>query len=274
MVEHRSVSQVKTYEECAYRYYLERIERVWQRPAAWFPMGTAVHAAIEAYERSDRTMPLEEAQEAFAESYAKEVNRYSEVTPNHEYWSSSGYRYPGPVDIERRFSVGGEQVGKYYDYVERHPERVIWIDPDGNPGIELGFDVDLDGVPVKGYIDQITGAESGNQPPDQTVLHDGELQVIDVKTGAKPGDDFQLKLYAIAIKKKYGKEITSGAYWMGKTGNLTRRYDLTKVSDDAVYERFHRADEGIRAGDFPASPEDSKCGRCSVARSCSFRSLD
>ena len=252
MVSYRSVSQVKAYEDCPYRYYLERVEKVWQRPAAWLPMGTAVHSAIEEVERSNRELPLEKAEEVFAESYAKEVNRYAEETPNFEYWSWSG-PYNGEKDIERRFGVGKAQVGKYYEYMKKNPDDVIWIAPDGTPGIELGFNVELDGVKVRGYIDQVRSGK-----------------VVDVKTGNNPGDDFQLKVYSMALEQMYGEKFDQGTYWMGKTGKDTHPYDLTKVSDEEVYERFHKADDGINAGDFPATPDDEKCRRCSVNSSCPF----
>lgn len=251
MGEYRSVSQVKAYEECPYRYKLERIDKAWQRPAAWFPMGTAVHEAIEAYERSGRTMPLAEAEEVYAESYAKEVGKYCEQTPNFEYWSWSG-RYNGEADIERRFGIGKAQVAGYYEYVAEHPDDVIWIAPDGTPGLELGFDVDFDGVPVRGFIDQVKPGK-----------------VTDIKTGLKPGDTFQLKVYAMALEKLYGETWSEGEYWMGKTGKPTKPYDLTAVSDEEVYARFHAADDGITAGEFPAKP-GAQCNRCSVNTACPF----
>lgn len=265
MVDHRSVSQIKTYEDCAYRYYLERVEKAWQRPALWFPMGTAVHAAIEAYEKSGRTIPLDEAEEVFAESYAAEVTRYAEVTPNMEYWSSSGPYKAGDEwtdrrgrhyvsDAERRFKLGKEQVGRYYAYVAA-TQDVIWAAPDGTPGIELEFNAELDGVMMKGFIDLV------------------KVDVLeDTKTGNEPGDAFQLKIYQMALKEMYGAEWKYGHYWMGKTGKPSPSVDLSAISDDEVYERIHKADDGIKAGDFPANPGDN-CNRCSVNTSCPFSSL-
>ena len=58
----RSVSQAQLYLDdlggCAYRYYLSRVIRVWDRPAAWLPQGTAVHGAAEWWERGGRKASL------------------------------------------------------------------------------------------------------------------------------------------------------------------------------------------------------------------------
>src|SRR5262249_30789572 len=50
-------------------YYLARVKKAWQKPAAWLPQGSAVYEAAEAWERSGRTMSVEQAQDVFRESY-------------------------------------------------------------------------------------------------------------------------------------------------------------------------------------------------------------
>lgn len=260
MLDYRSVSQVKSYEQCPLRYKLERIDKAWQRPAGWFPMGTAVHAAIEAYELSGRTMTLEEAQAKFDESYAAEIARYAKDTPNLEYWSSSGPYKAGEEtsarngrvyepDLTRRHKVGREQVAGYFEYVAKTPDHVIWIDPDGKPGIELAFNVELGGVPMRGFIDQVTE------------------EIVDVKTGAEPGDEFQLKIYQLALREQYGIKIAKGTYLMTKKGSKNKTFDLDLVPDEEAIERIQLADAGIRRGDFPARPS-SDCERCSVNLAC------
>lgn len=248
----RSVSQVQSYEQCPYAYYLERVEKVWQRPAAWFPMGTAVHAAIEAYEKSGRQLPADEAKAVFRSSYIDETNKYMEDTPNLKFWSWSG-RYDGPADIKRRFEIGQTQVEKYYDYVAQTPDDVIWIAPDGTPGIEIEFLEDFDGIPMRGFIDTVKATA-----------------VEDAKTGTKvPTDPFQLKVYGMALKKRFGLVRRYGRYWLGKTGKASKLYDLDAVPDQEVYDRIRRVDTEINAGNFPATPGEH-CRRCSVNTSCPF----
>lgn len=157
---YRSVSQYNTYNQCPKRYELERIKKVWQRPAAWLSQGTAVHAALEAWERSERTMSLEGMQAVFMEEYSKSIEEQAEVTPNTEYWFASG-PYRGMVDIERRFGIGLEQCEKLLDWYAKHPDEKIWITPDGVPAIELEFNVELNGVPVRGFIDAVIETPNG-----------------------------------------------------------------------------------------------------------------
>lgn len=254
---HRSVSQINQYTKCPYSYYLDRIEKVWSRPAAWLAQGSAVHVAAEMFERSERKMTLEEMEEVFRESYVEEIAKYTEDTPNFEYWFASG-PYGGEVDIERRHGIGLEQCGKYINWYDEHPEEVIWVADDGTPGIEIGFDIELDGVPVRGYIDAVIQVE------DKVIVRDN-------KTGNQPGDDFQLGTYKVALEEQFGVEgITEGDYWMGRSGKPTYAYDLTEWTREAVTSKFHELEANIQAGNFEPDPEPSKCRFCSVSTSCSF----
>lgn len=257
--QHRSVSQINQYTRCPYSYYLSRIEKAWQRPAAWLGQGSAVHEAAEAYEKakvSGQSLTLDEAQDVFRESYMKHINEAADVTPNFEYWFASG-PYQGETDIERRYLIGLEQVEKFINWTESHPEEVIWIAPDGTPGIEIGFDIDLDGVWVRGFIDAV-------------IVHDGELIVRDYKTGNQPGDDFQLGVYGVALREQYGVSPRIGDYWMGKSGKPTYPFRIDEWTRDRVAERFHELEERLKAGDFPALPDDKKCAFCDVAAACEY----
>lgn len=254
--EHRSVSQLKLYERCPQAYKLSRIDKVWQKPAAWLAQGSAVHEAIEAFERSGRTMSLEDMEDVFRESYATHINEACEVTPNFEAWFKSG-PYDGETDIERRYHIGIAQCAKYRDWCFAHPEEVIWVADDGTPGIELAFDIDLDGVLVRGFIDAV-------------IRHGDEILVRDHKTGNQPGDDFQLGVYAVALKEVHGIEPKIGDYWMGKSGKPTYPYELEEWDRAAVAAKFRELEDNIAAGRFDADPEPSKCRFCDVAWACEF----
>ncbi|AXK89576.1 RecB family exonuclease [Nocardia farcinica] len=252
-----SVSQYKTYEECPYAWKLARVDKVWQRPAAWLAQGSAEHTVFEAYERSGRSMTVEEMKALFLVEYAREIAKYTEDTPNMEWWFPSG-PYRGPQDVERRYHIGLEQIPRYPAWYERHPEEVIWIAPDGTPGIELEFDIDLDGVRVRGFIDAVIDRR-------------GYVVVRDDKTGKVPGDDFQLGTYGVALAETYDIEPPdTGDYWMGVSGKPTFPYDLSEWSRDRVAEKFHELADNIRAERFDPDPEPKKCMFCAVAYSCAF----
>lgn len=229
---------------------------MWQRPAAWLAQGSAVHEAAEAHEKSARSLTLNEAQDVFRESYANHINEACEITPNFDAWFASG-PYRGEQDIERRYGIGLGQVESYLNWYEDNPDEVIWIAPDGTPGIELGFDIDLDGVPVRGYID--------------AVIDCGDVIVRDNKTGNKPGDSFQLATYAIALAETYGIDRPLiGDYWMGRTGKPTKPYDLTDWPRERVSEAFRELEDNIQAGDYPPLPDASKCRFCDVSWACDY----
>ncbi|GAB4584438.1 RecB family exonuclease [Nocardia sp. IFM 10818] len=254
---HRSVSQLQQYEKCPYAYKLARIDRVWSRPAAWLAQGSAVHTVAEMYERSERTMTLQAAQDLFREEYSTEIAKYTERTPNFEFWFWSG-PYNGERDIERRYGIGLEQVAKYLDWYERHPEEVIWIAPDGTPGIELGFNIDLDGVRVRGYIDAV-------------IQNGDEVRVRDNKTGNQPGGDFQLGVYSVALADEYGIDPPQvGDYWMGRSGKPTKDYRIGEWTRERVTEAFHELEGNIRAERFEPKPDPDKCRFCDVKASCAF----
>lgn len=254
----RSVSQYNTYKQCGWRYKLERVDRVWQRPAAWLSQGTAVHAALEAWERSNRTMTVEAVQDVFRTEYEASIAEQAEVTPNTEYWFASG-PYRGAVDIERRYGIGLEQCEKLMAWYDKHPEETVWITPDGEPAIELGYEVEIGGVPVRGFIDVIMDTPNG-------------LVVRDIKTGNMPGDEFQLATYALAMKIMYDVEILTGDYFMGRTGKPTVPYDL---ADEVplVPGKYAEMDAAVTAGVFEPNPDPKKCGFCGVRTSCDFAQL-
>lgn len=256
----RSVSQYNQYTRCPMSYKLARIDKVWQRPAAWLPQGTAFHDVaelVEIWESYGMPLSLDEAQELYRTFYARDIEAFSEETPNFDWWSWSG-PYNGERDIERRYHVGLEQVEKFMAWRQDKGQK-IWVTPDGQPAIELYFEIELDGIRVRGYIDAVV--EVG-----------GELRVRDYKTGNTPGDDFQLGVYALAVEEMFGVEVSTGDYYMagkkGKKPAATHPYDLTEWTREKVSEKFHEVEAAIQEGRFEPDPETSKCQFCDVSYSC------
>jgi len=263
--EHRSVSQYNVVRQCPYRYFLERVVKVWSKPAAWFPQGTAVHYAAEVWEKSGRTMSLEDVKAEYSKAFAEAVNKMLDETPNTDFWYSSG-PYDGLADIERRFQIGLEQVERYIDYYARVPDEVIWVDPDGKPAIELEFEVDYDGVKVKGFIDQVV---------KYVLNREGAVKPRDVKTGNEPSGEFQLATYADYLQQEYDLAVVEGDYLMtGKRGKKQAyivEYDLSEWTHERLKEEYQWADDVIRNERFEPDPDPKKCHFCGVADSCIYR---
>lgn len=262
----RSYSQLSDYESCPQKFYLKRIDKVWTRPASWLQMGTAVHAAAESHgkqEITDYEGLLKKAQEV----YRATINAELEKTPDASFWSASG-PYKGPADIIRRYGLLGPHIQKYLREVSTS-SHAVWTPPaDYNegtsgggpaPAIEWRFSVDLDGIEVIGFADRIE--IDGN----------GELEVVDVKTGSKhptASDAAQLKVAALAAEDVTGVPVTRGRYLMTKDGLKSRQHDLTLISTQALTSRFKTMDDGVKAEDWTAKPSRSACERCEVLTSC------
>jgi putative RecB family exonuclease len=262
--QYRSVSQAQQYLEelggCRYRYFLARILKAWDRPAAWLIQGLAVHEAAEWWEKGGRTSSLEEMREVYRIAYNTHTQRLLKDTPNTAFWFASG-RYEGAEDIRRRAGLGLEQVDRYFNYyVNQKPGEVIWVTPDGSPAIELEFNVQFGRVWVKGYIDQIIDEIVGTEP----------ARLRDIKTGNEPGGLFQLGVYRYAMLAEYDVDILGGDYWMGKFGRPTNTLDLTEMSLEQITDLFERLDDGVKAERFEPSPSPEKCGRCGVATACQY----
>ena len=256
-VKHRSVSQHNTFMRCAYRYRLERIDRVWQRPASWLSQGVAVHAAMEAWEKSGRTLSYDELVEVYDAEFIKSIDEQAETTPNFDYWFGSG-PWDGPTDIERRFKLGREQITKLTEWANTHDNEKVWVTPDGEPAVELEFHEEMGGVQVRGFIDLVLETPEG-------------LVVRDYKTGAKPGDVFQLTVYAEALRLKYGVEVVAGDFMMGKTGKPTIQHYFTQDDRDAVHKGFAELEAKIQAGEYEPNPSKNNCRVCAVSSSCEYK---
>lgn len=257
MADHRSVSQYNSFNRCAYAYKLQRIDKVWQRPASWLSQGLGVHVALEEWERSGRTLSIEKLVELYQEEFARSIDEQAEDTPNFEFWFGSG-PYRGPEDIERRFAVGEDQLRRMVAWAEDHPDQKPWVTPEGEPAIEFEFLVDLGGVPVKGFIDLIVDSPDG-------------LIVRDYKTGARPGDIFQLATYAEAVRIKHGETPELGDYFMGKAGKPTKTIRITEQDREEVHKGFEQLEKDIQAEKFEPNPSRNVCAMCSVKDSCEFR---
>ena len=258
--EYRSVSQINSYQSCPQRYYLERRAKVWQRPAAWSPQGTALHSAAEAYELSRHQgspASLEDMEAVFSKVYSEKLSKLCEITPNLLYWFSSG-PYKGAEDIPRRYGLGIEQVKRYHHH-RNTGEGVfdtVVTDEKNIPFVEREFDFYLGNVRVKGFIDNVSIRASTTQ-----------MTVIDIKSGKDPGDAKQLAVYRDAVASQLGVTPTAGTYWMGRTGKHVER-DLNEFPTQRLVDEFGEVDRLIKAEVFDPDPDDKKCMFCSVIDSC------
>lgn len=256
MSERRSYSQLSAYQRCPEAYRLVRIEKVKERPAAWAPMGTAVHAAVEKYEKASGDIPVDEIYKEAINVYVKEINESLDKTPDLGEWFNSG-PYGGASDIERRYNLLRRHVDNYLEYAHKPDTKPIYTTDDGELAVELAFDVEIGGVQVTGRIDQVRDIGDYLEPED-------------VKSGAEPGGIDQLTTYAVALEQTTGRDVTQGAFLMTKTGKPVR-FPITNQDKETLAVAFSVMDAAVSRGDFPAKPEKKMCERCPVAKFCVYK---
>src|SRR5690606_5973647 len=88
-----------------------------------------------------------------------------------------------------------------------HP---LWIAPNGDPGVEVGFEYPVAGtdVVVRGFIDRVYETASGS------------LVAVDLKTGASKQPSLrQLGIYKVALEQKFpGRSCGFGMFWDAREG--------------------------------------------------------
>jgi putative RecB family exonuclease len=251
-----SVSRLQAYSNCGLSYKLQKLDKAPERQAVWFIQGTAVHAALEAYERSWRALPIDPVLDEFRQVWDRELAEAREKQPDPAMWMIGGNRRL-ETDIEKRHEQGLIQV---QDYVSKNPVGAdlgpAEIIP-GEPAIEVGFQLKFGEVEVLGYIDFVRLEQAT-----------GRLIPEDWKTGRNlPTDPYQLATYKFALEDLTGQSIEWGRYWMCRDGGPTT-IDLRKYTREEVEHWYKQLVTGINNQVFLPNPGD--CFTCTVRPSCKY----
>jgi len=167
----------------------------------------------------------------------KAAGRATKAYPNKEdyaWWVENGQ------DMVQRWVEWRDGSG--WDFFEPTP---------GVPAIELGMNVNLEGVNVKMFLDRVM------------INGDGELVILDLKTGSRtPSSDLQLGFYAMGMEKTFGIRPKWGTYWMARTGTTTELVDLDHYSTEMITEIVTKFKIAQTNGVF--LPNYSHCQMCNV----------
>lgn len=261
-VRRRSVSQLMSYSNCGEEYRLSRRTDAPQRPAGWLYHGVAVHEAIEAWEKSDRTMTEEELNLLYLTTYRTLVNEKLETSPLGE-WMTGGWK-KAQDDLTDREHVGWYQIE---DYIQ---EALKASDAWEVVAVEQSFDLFINDIQVIGYIDQIARNKATN-----------EIYAVDYKSGSKmPAAPVQLAIYRLAVQELYPEEVVADTfYWVhlgrpasksGKTRPKPTKWVPEDLSDwpvERVARWLHDMDQAELQDIYLPSPSDG-CRVCSVQQWC------
>lgn len=258
---HISYSALSTYIDCGQKYFLTRVMRAPEPPAWYFVGGSALHLASEKIDEAlEKNLPVPDPTQTFCGLLSelalkdsldsgvpfegfKAGGRASKAWPNKE--DGSWWEANGPKMLESWLAW---RKGSGWS---------MWYPEEDTPAIELGIEYQVGDAEIKMFIDRVM------------VTPDGELVVLDLKTGARtPSSDLQLAVYAAGIERKYGVRPAYGAYWMAREGITSQLSPLDYLPADRIEALVENFDKARKAGIF--LPNTTNCFYCSVAQYCEW----
>lgn len=249
----RSASQYMSYMACSEGYRLSRVAKAPQKPAAWFQMGTAVHYVIEQWEKWGRQGTLDQAKDMYANFYDEIIEAEDESSPyKMENWLTGTPKRNGVEDVAQRAALGLEHVENYISWALSTADEWRVIES------EFEFNIELGGVQVRGFIDQVIETRSGIIYPR------------DLKTGSRrPETPFQLAVYRAALEDAGMDPADSGSFAMTKNkGDKIEYFEpLDQWPREAIAQMFANMDAMERLGFYIPEP-GSHCRTCPVAEFC------
>lgn len=272
--DHRSVSQITAAADCGIKLALYREPE--DRPAWWFVAGTVLHTAIEAYERGiiAGEGSWVTAREAWNPTFYAEIERVREATgvPTDRWRAARG----GAEGYDWWRVEGEQMLARYMDWShKRHAAGWSILTIGDAPVLEYPFRLDVQGIPVDGFIDQ-AWTEAVGYNGEQV----GKVEIIDLKFGSsRPDDRFQLGVYAHAVVLALAAftagpgagpvPTIGGAYYLGRKGELYGQADDLRavVPWDDVVHRTLVTDAMDRSGLY-LPRRSSFCNSCGVRDLC------
>ena len=246
---HRSFSQFKTMSRCGEQYRLQRTVDLPRSPSAAMALGSAFHANYEQWELENRSWPL---MERFTGEYEMEIARLKVEQPNPNYWGKTARVKEVETDIAIRHENGLLMSESY----EEHCSESTWVlyrSPNGKPGLEYHFEIDLGDFTFRGAIDSLLLWPSGN------------LTIRDLKTGVREISGFQLGVYSYALRQA-SIEANFGEFYYTKDGK-SEAYNLSRYTDDYVEDQLTKLDAMIMKEEYLVTPGDY-CRFCGVKDWC------
>lgn len=276
-----SQSSNLTGEYCAGQYFFERVLGKPSIPG-WAALGgSALHSASEDWDHAmlegNVLVEAHELHAMFGKRFDEQIAEVEKYTPYpRDEWQRSGrqgvnstasggpnkkdeawWRQWGPTMLASYAAwrlTSAWEIAQLPDpaAAEQGIEALVW-------GIEIPFEVELGGVPVRGYIDRVF---------HQVIDGEDVYLVVDLKSGREPDGTAQLGTYRVGLLKQYGIDPTYGSYWLGGTGGSTSFVDLReKWPLERVERRFATARRRQLAGEFDPKPSNL-CGSCGVRDYC------
>lgn len=261
-----SATQLETYVRCPSQYFFSNRLRLQRKdqPDRTFPLlfGQAVHRALEE--------SLKENQPDLKLCFEKALREVAPIlTPEDPLWWI--------------FSENFAQLSQRFYTLEKQLREMLG--PLTPKAFEQPFEIEIEGVTIKGVIDRIDNHEQG-------------LLLLDYKTGTVSftpnhmgaGENFQALLYLVAAEKVFDRPCLGLIFYDLKKGEvrrgvlladrvpseakafMTRGHILPPEKYDELrgqgLEHLRRIASEIRAGNFAPTPSAEVCGYCDYASLC------
>lgn len=268
MTTHVSFSQLDTYNRCGKRYQLERLLGAPKEPACWLLGGKAFHEFAERINlgqypifsgRIARSVPemVEVLRKDWLEHYdqalAEMVEEFGKPAST---WKAGGRKTaekPNGEDTDWWRINGLLQAAQYANWLATSGWQVFHLGDTAM--VEANVTGELGGVEVRAYLDSLL------------VNPDGELVIVDYKTGTKIPPPVQLGNYRALLMSTVGLTVDSGAFFMSRKAEMTEPFDLRRFTPELVGSLMSDFDRSRSAGIFLPKPGDA-CHICDVKAAC------
>ena len=197
----------------------------------------------------------------FKEAWDNQVKeQFNKTGVDYSEWKASGRATKANPNKEDGdwWTVNGEEM--FNNWVKWRNGVHGWQlwEYNGIPAIELELNPIWNDVPVQMHIDRVM------------VNPDGELVVIDIKTGSRtPTSDLQLAFYAAGMEDMLGIRPRWGAYWMAREGVVSEMIDLDKYTKEDIIDIVTKFDKARKENIF--IPNFSHCVMCNLKTKCKYK---
>ncbi|UCG68186.1 MAG: PD-(D/E)XK nuclease family protein [Thermoplasmata archaeon] len=215
-----SYSSISTYIECPLKFKLKYVDGLKEKPKPYLSFGSSLHEALQFLYSYRPPPPSLEA-----------VLKYYE-----ENWISEGYA--NEEEEEGYFSYGKKILKDYYNTCIKEYKPPV--------AVEHKFDIEIDGLPVTGFIDRIDK------------LKDDKTEIIDYKSGKNIFDrshveeNEQLTMYQLAVEESIGLSVGKLTLYHLPSQTPVSVDARNKEKIEALKTKIQRVAESIKEGNFEA----------------------
>ena len=235
---HISYSSFTTWQECGWKYYIQKVEGVKEAHAVWFTGGSAVHKATEVYDLEGGS-----SESIWNKVWFEQVKQDEEINGDMSTWQyakredMSWWYGEGIWMLDRWIAFRQNGWNVYEDFVEKE------------------YEIQIEDATVKMAIDRVMTDFEGNRV------------LLDIKTGASSQrHPLQLAVYAWALEKQ-GITVDKAGFWDARTGNISL-WNLQNLHAERIEDMLNTFDKARKETIF--LPNLSNCGRCGVTSFCKY----